>query len=133
MKRFPVALAAATFIAGVGLSAAITSQAAPPAPAVLRAQRFELTDKEGRVRLNLSLRENGSAGVNLLDEKGRERLTLYTAPGNGSPGVLLKSSDGKPKIVLSTSQEDEGAMVVLFNKSGKPFPIQLGEDGPNSD
>jgi hypothetical protein len=132
----PLALGIAAFLAGVGLTVALTSHAAPVAPAappadVLRARKFELTDAAGKVRLTLAVRDNGSAGATILDEKGRERLSLFTAPESGSPGVLLKGRDGKPKMVLSTSQETDSALVVMFGRNGKPFPIQPPDDtGP---
>jgi hypothetical protein len=129
----PVALTAAAFLAGAGLTVALTSQAAPVAPAappaeVLRARKFEITDAAGKVRMTLAVRDNGSAGATLMDDRGRERLSLFTAPETGSPGVLLKGRDGKPKMVLSTSQETDSALVVMFGRNGKPFPIQPPDD-----
>lgn len=125
----PLALAPAAFLAGVGLTIALTGHAAPVAPApppadVLRARKFELTDTAGKVRMTLAVRDNGSAGASILDEKGRVRLSLFTAPDTGSPGVLLKGRDGKPRMVISTTQETDTALVVMFGRNGKPFPIQ---------
>jgi hypothetical protein len=83
-------------------------------PKVLRAERFELVDKDGQVRAQL--RTNGDATVfELLDQHGKIRATLMSV--NDTTAFVVGGSGGGTK-----TQEDR---IVLLTSKGESF-ITLG-------
>lgn len=92
----------------------------------LRAARFELVDKAGRVRGELSLRE-GAPVFSLLDETGQDRLSLNHDAG----GTALFIRDQEDVIRIGIAQfahggggfavhgpDSNGAAVLYYDESG---------------
>ena len=81
--KWAVVLAVLVVLAAIALAYA-AGQAKAAAPEVVRAQRFEVVDAEGRVRIALAMGgENGqSPGLALLDAKGKSRAVDH----RGCPG-----------------------------------------------
>lgn len=59
--------------------------AAPPAAAVLQAQRFQLVDQNGRVRGQLEVGPQGLARLALFGQNGAMPLVSLTANPRGVP------------------------------------------------
>ena len=74
---------------------------------VVKAERFEVVDKDGNVRAFLTTLEDGRPTLNLLDEKGESRAWL------------LLSNDGSPRLVLM----DAPLLVRMAREAGVPTPI----------
>lgn len=80
-----VAVAAVAWAAG---------QAKASAPEVIRAQRFDLVDAEGRVRGRLSIASSSGPALLLYDENGTVRARLRLSL-DGSPTLDLYDTDGR--------------------------------------
>ena len=80
-------------------------QAKATAPKVVRAQKFEVVDAEGRVRAMLGLLPDGSPSLELSDEQGKTRAAM----GTTSPETTHTGA---------TEQNVEFSLV-LFDKQGK--------------
>ena len=104
------ALAALIYAAGKA-----TAQA--PAAAVIRAQKFELVDSQGKVRAGLGLLSNGSPSLALLDSGGKVRTGLGLR-ADGSSWLTLADSRGKPRAILDV-QPDGSPTLWLFDSGGK--------------
>lgn len=87
------------------------------APEVIRAQRFELVDAEGRLRGVVGSTVDASVAVALYDEKGRGRAGLALFP-DGSPGLVLFDEKGKPRATLALLP-DSGPGLVLLDEKGE--------------
>ena len=59
---------------------------------VVAAERFELIDAEGRVRAEMAIDEDGSAGFFVRDDEGRLRATLIHDPHQAA--MYLVDEDG---------------------------------------
>ena len=69
--RWSAVVVAVCLVVTVAAMAYAAGQAKTAAPKVVRAQRFELVDAEGRVRAMLGLLPDGSPSMVLYDEKGK--------------------------------------------------------------
>ena len=105
------------------LGAAASPEAENP---VVRANRFELVDSEGRVRGELSL-QDGAPVFSLLDTAGRDRLSLNHDAG----GTALFIRDQEGVIRLGAAHfkhggggfalhgpDSKGAAVLYYDESG---------------
>ncbi len=107
-----------------------------PLPNVLKAERFEVVGKDGKVRAFLSILEDGRPTLALLDDKGELRAWLFL------------SADGSPRLVLShkgllvlTDAKGEFRSLLRLDQAGSPTlalsdgagnirsVLGLGEDG----
>jgi hypothetical protein len=70
-----------------------------PVAEVIRAQRFELVDAEGRVRGALSLDEEGNPRVCLCDKEGQVRAGLRL-DSDGMPHLAALSASGSTTAEL---------------------------------
>ena len=107
--------------------ALLGSAASPEAETqVVRANRFELVDSEGRVRGELSL-QDGAPVFSLLDTAGRDRLSLNHDAG----GTALFIRDQEGVIRLGAAHfkhggggfalhgpDSKGAAVLYYDESG---------------
>jgi hypothetical protein len=84
----------------------VSSQAQEKAkdPAVLRAQAIELVDKQGQVRAQLYLGEDGGGNLRLRDATGTVRVKLG-ATMQGS-GLLLLDQDVEPAIWMAVKHSE---------------------------
>ena len=88
------------------------------------AERFVLTDREGRARAELALRADGTPTLSLFDEKLRLRAALRLER-DGSPRIVLLNESGRPRIDIgewllgqagvsvADKDGDGGAMLVV--------------------
>ncbi len=67
-----------------GAPAEAAGQAKSDVPEVIRAQRFDLTDAEARVRATLALSESGTPRLRLFDEEGQVSASITLTP-EGQP------------------------------------------------
>jgi hypothetical protein len=88
---------AGAFAANLGCAPVTQAVAIEPAPArdIVRAERFELTDHDGRVRAVLALNKEG---VPVLDfvEKGGQRHAGLSLNAEGRPILFLADKEGRP-------------------------------------
>jgi hypothetical protein len=84
-------------------------------PAVLRAQLFELVDKQGQVRAQLHLGEDGGGNLRLREASGEVRVKLGATAGGG---VLLLLDNATEPAILAAAGE-KGTSLKLAEK-GKP-------------
>ena len=79
-------------------------QAKEAAPAVLRAQAFEMVNKQGQVVAQLYLGEDGAGNLRLRDASGTLRVKLgATAQGSG---LLLMDKEVEPAIWLAVKDTE---------------------------
>ena len=86
-------------------------------PEVIRAQRFELVDAEGKVCAVLSVSADGSTGLAMMDEGGKQVVGLGTGPDGGT-GLALMDENGKQVVGLGTGA-DGGTGLALMDGQGK--------------
>jgi hypothetical protein len=87
---------------------------------VLRAERFELVDADGKVRATLGLHADGGTGLALTGKDGIPHLGL-SVDGNGVSDIILWDSDGRPcasiaqapRVGPSLASDSEGASAEL--------------------
>jgi hypothetical protein len=93
-------------------------QAAPQAaPEVLRAQRFELVDKRGRVVAQLHLGEDGGGNIRLRSADGMVRVKLG-ATTDGS-ALLLFDKEAEPALWLASNKAGTSATLAEKGKEKK--------------
>ena len=110
--------------------------ATEPVAKVVRAERFEVVDAEGRVRAGLGLPAppaaanlprapyavdalavlDGSPGLTLRDEKGKTRAGLMVSD-DGSPSLMLLDETGKARAMLVV--DHDGVGIALGGERGK--------------
>ena len=80
---------------------------------VVRAERFELIDQDGRVRAVLAL-EDDTEGPSLtfLDSNGTARV-LVGISWNEMPQIQLAAPDGTARVALVARPEGEGMVVLV--------------------
>lgn len=79
---------------------------------VLRAQRFEVIDEEGKRRGRFDSLPNGAVRLVFYNSDGRIRTGLLVAT-NGTPGLQFWDRNGKPVSVFSDG-------VTLLDPAGQP-------------
>lgn len=82
---------------------------------VLRAERFEVVDKNGKIRALLTTLEDGRPTLALVDESGEFRVWLFLSQ-DGSPKLVLTN---KPFLVL-TDAAGEFRLVLRLDQDGSP-------------
>ena len=126
---------AAGFLGGAGgrwwTLPAVFAQDAPQPAQTVRAERFEVVDKEGKRRGRFDALPNGAVRLLLYDTNGKLRTGLIVA-ANGTPGlqfwgpndqvaavyadsVTLLDPDGQPRARLASSPN-----LTLYNAEGRP-------------
>lgn len=78
------------------------AQQAGQSPAVIRAQAIELVDKQGQVRAQLYLGEDGGGNLRLRDATGTVRVKLG-ATVDGA-GLILFDKEVEPAIWAATNK-----------------------------
>ncbi|MCA1685715.1 MAG: hypothetical protein LC745_06950, partial [Planctomycetia bacterium] len=102
----------------------------PPASATVGAEAFRLKGKDGVVRGEWRLKEDGAAVLTLNGPKG-DRSVVLTATRDGECGVFLYRSD-LPRATLGTVPE--GPALILWDKDGSANPraraiVSVRKDG----
>lgn len=93
-------------------------------PEVLQAQRFELMDAEGKVRMVMSVLEGGRPSLALLDAAGEARAWMFLST-DGHPRLVLTDT---PLLVLADAQ-DEIRSVLRLEPDGAPVFGLIDESG----
>ena len=119
-RRWMIAVMAVSLVAAVVAIAYAAGKT--PAPEVIRAQRFELVDAEGRLRAVLT-----DAGLVLYDEKGKSRATL-SLDTDGRPTLSLSDERGKLRAMLAL---DGSPTLMLWDEQGEVrATLSLFSGGP---
>lgn len=110
----PLLLSATAFAAQ-----APAAKPAPPkqptdsTPQVIRAQKIELTDSKGNVRVSIGVSADDQAIIRLFDKDGKETMALKSDDGLG-----ILSNEGKRKIVVGSSGAGYG--IGVYDSKGNP-------------
>jgi hypothetical protein len=109
--KWAMVLVACAVLAAMAVAYA-AGQAKAAAPKVVRAQRFEVVDAEGRVRGEIGLGTDGhTPGLMFCNDKGKVCAMLVVSPDGssslmlsdakgGTRGALMVGSDGRPNLWL---------------------------------
>ncbi len=81
-------------------------------PVTIRAQKIELTDDKGNVRISLGITADGAAIIKLLDKDGKPTVALRSDDGLG-----ILNAEGKPKVVAGAAGAGYG--ISVFDSKGK--------------
>jgi len=100
----------------------------PPHTEVIRAGKFEVVDKDGKVRAGLMVKDGESPTLSLFDKEGND-LVLMSLSSTGE--AVLAFRDKGPKARLSLTLLKEGPRVDLWDTEGKNIraALRTGADG----
>src|SRR5712691_1247712 len=101
------------FLSGSPLSAQKTPQQAE----IIRVERVEVVDKEGRRRARFGLAPQGNTGLGLYDQDGNVSAVLSMTPDR-TTGLVLADRQGKRRAGLILSADGELALE-LYDKEKK--------------
>ena len=93
-------------------------------PEVLRAERIEIVDRDGRVAASLVSHANGGGVLSLFDRVGNRRAVITAADGGK---VALKSSDGEDVLYLGENAGRGAGIIELLNQKGQ-VAVQVTAD-----
>lgn len=86
---------------------------------VVRAQRFELVDKDGNTRAVLTCdAQTGSPTIVFKDSRDQTRVTVGIA-WNDMPSIQLNAEDGTARVALVARPEGNGMVLVVDNDGNK--------------
>lgn len=108
-----VLVAAHLFRSAPGVNSAGGEEAGSP-PAVIRAQAFELVNKQGKVVAQLYLGEQGGGNIRLRSADGTIRVKLG-ATDEGS-GLLLCDDNAEPAVMLASNKTGTSATLAEKGK-----------------
>jgi len=103
MLRTAIAGFIGVLVGGVLMSHVPVGQDQATVAKVVRAERFEVVDSEGRLRMTLETADN-TPMLGLRDENNQGRAALAILP-DGSPYLVLLSNDEKGTAVLAVTPE----------------------------
>ncbi len=95
--------------------------AEPPSVAnhdVMRCQRLELVDTQGRQRVVLSQDQNGQVGLQVYDDTGTSRAFLGVLK-SGKPALSFQDADLKPRVRLGSYSDDDSPGLFFLGTNGK--------------
>ncbi|GEM_PF-5790865 len=99
-----------------GLTATIVSAQAATAEKVVRAEKIEVVDQAGKVRMQIGVTDQGDPSITLLDDAHRPLIQI--AAGRAGAGLLMGNSEQPTLAVLGV--DDRGAPnLILNNPNGK--------------
>jgi hypothetical protein len=124
--------------------ASVAAQSQPSTAQILRTQRLELVDKNGRLRGALSVDDRGGAALALFTSAGDDMVSigadelgnlnpaidffdgthgtarlLFGVGKDGSPAVKFADADGRIKLGLLLTGGDSGPMISLRGTSNE--------------
>lgn len=89
------------------------------AETVVRADRYELLDKDGNTRAVLACdHDSGAPTCTFRDSRGQTRLTVGIA-WNDMPSLQLGAEDGTARVALIVRPEGDGMIVVVDAEGNK--------------
>ena len=89
---------------------------------------LQFSDSSGKTKLQVGVRNDGSAGFGILDSNGRERLTIDVL---GDGACLMQFSDGKGNTRFQVHTADDGTASFVMWDSYRRSPItaKINSDG----
>jgi len=84
----------------------VFAQKTPQVAEVIRAGRFEVVDKDGKVRALLSL-VDGEPGLLLRDKDGKGGVGLALGGAGRGSGLSFRDKDGKRSVMLAPGADGE--------------------------
>jgi hypothetical protein len=99
-----------------GLTARIVSAQTAPPGKIVQAEKFEVVDQTGKVRMQIGVTDQGDPSITLLDDAHRPLIQL--AAGQAGAGLLIGNAE-QPTLAL-LGVDDRGAPnLILNNPTGK--------------
>ena len=95
---------------------------------VVRAQKFELIDENGRLCASLGLTKDGSPSFVLQDASGTARVEVLLA-SDGCPVVVIRDKNGKSRAALTASPAGNAGLVFLDKDEKEKASFGLDFDG----
>src|SRR5712692_8737214 len=145
-KQYGVVLVVAVVAGLVGsvvsswflMGSPVFAQKAPQHEKVLQAEKFEVVDRDGKLRAVLGTDPSGSVNLLLYDRAGKQGAGQFGMLPNGNSGLLLYDQAGKIRATLQLldgepsldlSGKDEKPRVQLFTTDGEPRLRLLDQAG----
>ena len=92
---------------------------------VLKAQEFQLTDENGKIRARLALSEKQTPFLCLYDNETNPKATLLLSESQ-QPELILYDDNGKPAVVISLNK---GLPFLLLNKKEANITLGISQAG----
>ena len=139
-RKWAVVVVAVCLVVTAAAVAYAAGKAKAAVPQVVRAQKFELVDGQGKVRVSLSILADGAARLDMLDKDAKSRAALRLWP-DGSPRLDMVDKDGKkrmmlgvmddgrPGLTLTRGVRDRGGLVLGFTTPDIPSLALSSADG----
>ena len=111
-------------IGGLAIGAVISTKAAPKrqaAPALVQAQRLQVVDKDGVVRIDMAVEDDNATRIKLRDRYGKEGATLEVSAG-GDTGLKLRDQDSKLRAQVAVTK-DKSAVLTLADQNQNPCVV----------
>jgi hypothetical protein len=122
-----------------GLTARAVQAQAATAGKLVQAEKFEVIDQAGNVRVQIGLTEQGDPSITLLDNAHRPMIQLVT--GNGAAGLTIGSQEqsalavfgvdahGAPNLMLNNANGTKHASLGVQADTGKAFLQLFTQEG----
>ncbi len=110
---------------------AVAAEEKPRIPEVIEAGRLVARDREGRERVSLGTKPDGSAGVSVLDNDGTVRASLELLP-DGMARLLLCDKSHRALMVVGTRDEGKPLILCTDNDARPRLLLGLDKDGAPS-
>jgi hypothetical protein len=116
----------------------VSAQATPPGRTV-QAEKFEVVDQTGKVRMQIGLTEQGDPSITLLDDARRPLVQI--AAGRAGAGLIIGNRDqptlallgvddrGAPNLILNNPNGTKHASLGVQANTGKAFLQLFTQDG----
>jgi len=125
-RRSLIGLAVVCLLVAVG-AVGYGAGKASDVPEVIRAQRFEVVDGEGRTRAALGCQEDGGASLVFTGKDGHLWATLGAAR-DGTSGLILYDGAGHERAVLGRSAEGESTLLLVGQEGTGSAGLAVGAD-----
>jgi hypothetical protein len=119
-------------VSAMAVAVALTVMLARPARtssqgnSVVRAERFEVVSKEGKVAASIAAEPDGTTAVRLYDKKGRER-TVIAINADGDPCVNLIDEGGVVRALINVSSDAPSATTLeIRDDAGATAELGVG-------
>jgi len=110
---------------------AAAAEEKPRVPEVIEARRLVVRDQEGRERVTLGTKPDGSAGVSVLDNDGTVRASLELLP-DGLARLLLCDKTHRALMVVGTREEGKPLILCTDSQAKPRLLLGLEKDGAPS-
>lgn len=117
MTQLLFAVVAILLVAQLIRPSAVSGESPMDEPSVLRAQAFELVDRQGKVVAQIHVGDDGGGNIRLRSGDGMVRVKLG-ATANGS-GLILFDREAEPAVHLAANQAGTSATLAEKGKDKK--------------